>query len=32
MRHCLLSDVDDAVQEAMLIVARRLQSLRALAA
>jgi len=31
-RHCLLSDVDDAVQEAMLILARRLQALRTLAA
>ena len=27
-RHCLLSDVDDAVQEALLIVTRKLQSLR----
>jgi RNA polymerase sigma factor (sigma-70 family) len=31
-RHCLISDVDDAVQEAMLILARRLQSVRTLAA
>lgn len=31
-RHCLISDVDDAVQEALLIMARRLHSLRALAA
>jgi RNA polymerase sigma factor (sigma-70 family) len=31
-KHCLLSDVDDATQEAMLIVARHLQSLRVLAA
>jgi len=31
-QHCLLSDVDDAVQEALLIVARRLPSLRVLAA
>lgn len=31
-RHCLMSDVDDAVQEALLIVARRLQSLRAVTA
>ncbi len=31
-RHCLVSDVDDAVQEAMLILARRLRSLRALPA
>lgn len=31
-QHCLLSDVDDAVQEALLIVSRRLPSLRVLAA
>lgn len=31
-RHCLMSDVDDAVQETLLIVARRLASLRAVAA
>lgn len=31
-QHCLLSDVDDAVQEALLIVARKLPSLRVLAA
>lgn len=31
-RHCLISDVDDAVQETLLIVARRLASLRAVAA
>jgi RNA polymerase sigma factor (sigma-70 family) len=31
-RHCLLSDVDDAVQEALLIVARKLPQLRVLAA
>ena len=31
-RHCLISDVDDAVQETLLIVTRRLQSLRAVAA
>ncbi|MBI5938369.1 MAG: RNA polymerase sigma factor [Betaproteobacteria bacterium] len=31
-RHCLMSDVDDAVQETLLIVARRIQSLRAIAA
>jgi len=31
-RHCLLSDVDDAVQEALLVVARRVRSLRAVAA
>ncbi len=31
-RHCLSSDVDDAVQEALLIVARKLPSLRVLAA
>lgn len=31
-RHCLLSDVDDAVQEALLIVARKLPQLQALAA
>ena len=31
-RHCLISDVDDAVQEALLILSRRLQSVRTLAA
>lgn len=31
-RHCLISDVDDAVQEALLVLSRRLQSLRTLAA
>lgn len=31
-RHCLVSDVDDAVQEALLVLSRRLGSLRALAA
>lgn len=31
-RHCLISDVDDAVQEALLILARRLSSLRSVAA
>ncbi len=31
-RHCLLSDVDDAVQEALLIVARRIGALRVAAA
>lgn len=31
-RHCLISDVDDAVQETLLIVARRLRSLRVVAA
>ena len=31
-RHCLISDIDDAVQEALLILSRRLRSLRALAA
>jgi RNA polymerase sigma factor (sigma-70 family) len=31
-RHCLLSDVDDAVQEALLAVSRKLPSLRVLAA
>jgi RNA polymerase sigma factor (sigma-70 family) len=31
-RHCLVSDVDDAVQEALLVLARRLQSVRTLAA
>jgi len=31
-QHCTISDVDDAVQEALLIVARRLPSLRVLAA
>ena len=32
MLHCSISDVDDAVQEVLLIVARRLESLRVLAA
>lgn len=31
-RHCLISDVDDAVQEALLIVSRKLPQLRVLAA
>ena len=31
-RHCLISDVDDAVQETLLIVTRRLQSLRVVTA
>jgi RNA polymerase sigma factor (sigma-70 family) len=31
-RHCLISDVDDAVQEALLVISRKLSSLRALAA
>jgi RNA polymerase sigma factor (sigma-70 family) len=31
-RHCLISDVDDAVQEALWVMARRLHQLRALAA
>jgi len=31
-RHCLVSDVDDAVQETLLIVSRRLRSLCAVAA
>ena len=31
-RHCLISDVDDAVQEALLIMTRRLESLRVVAA
>ncbi len=31
-RHCLISDIDDAVQEALLILARRLRSLRTVAA
>lgn len=31
-RHCLVSDVDDAVQEALLVLSRRLHQLRALAA
>jgi RNA polymerase sigma factor (sigma-70 family) len=31
-RHCLVSDVDDAVQETLLIVTRRLRSLRVVAA
>jgi len=32
MKHCMISDVDDAVQEVLLIIARRLESLRVLAA
>ncbi len=31
-RHCLISDVDDAVQETLLIMTRRLRSLRVVAA
>ncbi len=31
-RHCLVSDVDDAVQETLMIISRRLQSLRLIAA
>jgi RNA polymerase sigma factor (sigma-70 family) len=31
-RHCLVSDVDDAVQEALMVLARKLQSVRTLAA
>lgn len=31
-RHCLVSDVDDAMQETLLIIARRLASLRTVAA
>ncbi|AOY93786.1 RNA polymerase subunit sigma-24 [Cupriavidus sp. USMAA2-4] len=31
-RHCLVSDIDDAVQEALLILSRHIGSLRALAA
>ena len=31
-RHCLISDIDDAVQETLLILARRLSSLRSAAA
>lgn len=31
-QHCLLSDVDDAVQEALLIVSRKLPQLRVMAA
>ncbi|WP_137924157.1 RNA polymerase sigma factor [Cupriavidus sp. 2SB] len=31
-RHCLISDIDDAVQEALLTLSRRLSSVRALAA
>ena len=31
-RHCLVSDVDDAVQEALLVLSRKLQSVRTLAA
>lgn len=31
-RHCLISDVDDAVQESLLLLARRLRSLRVVAA
>ena len=30
-RHCLMSDVDDAVQETLLIITRRLRTLRAVA-
>lgn len=29
LRHCVMSEVDDAVQETLLVVARRLRSLRA---
>lgn len=32
LRHCLISDVDDAVQETLLIVVHRLRSLRVVAA
>ncbi|MFD2261420.1 RNA polymerase sigma factor [Lacibacterium aquatile] len=32
LRHCLISDVDDAVQEAMLVLARKLTFVRSLAA
>ncbi|WP_028103437.1 RNA polymerase sigma factor [Pseudoduganella violaceinigra] len=31
-RHCLISDVDDAVQEVLLLMSRRLSSLKVLAA
>ncbi|GAB3244823.1 RNA polymerase sigma factor [Chitinimonas naiadis] len=31
-RHCMISDVDDAVQEALLVLSRKLGSLKALAA
>lgn len=31
-RHCLVSDVDDAVQEALLVLSRKLQAVRTLAA
>lgn len=31
-RHCLISDVDDAVQEALLVLSRKVQSVRLLAA
>ena len=31
-RHCMISDVDDAVQEVLLIVSRKIASVRALAA
>lgn len=31
-RHCMISDVDDAVQEVLLIIARKIGSLRILAA
>jgi RNA polymerase sigma factor (sigma-70 family) len=31
-RHCMISDVDDAVQEALMVLARRLESVRTLAA
>lgn len=32
MKHCRISDIDDAVQEVLLIIARRLESLNFLAA
>lgn len=32
MKHCVISDVDDAVQEVLIVVARRLESLRIMAA
>ncbi|MFZ6843269.1 RNA polymerase sigma factor [Undibacterium sp. RuTC16W] len=31
-RHCMISDIDDAVQESMLILARKLDAIRVLAA
>ena len=31
-RHCLTSDVDDAAREALMVLARKLQSVRTLAA